>query len=121
MIILKVIENQGFILSLEDAFSEKPQGCQIDTSPSPTLCLFKIKKELDWKPIYNKKFLKTKIMSYGHETTDFHDDEIPKVDENYYLQVLLKECKYTEKEKKVIRHITDDLRNSFDSNEADEE
>ena len=32
-----------------------------------------------------------------------------KKDENYYPQVFLKECKYTEKEKKVIRHITDDL------------
>ena len=60
-------------------------------------------------------FLKTKIKSCGDEVTDFHDKEIPKVhsnhtclavisldsalkkDENYYLQVFLKECKYIEK------------------------
>ena len=42
-----------------------------------------IKKELDCKPIYNKKFLKTKIRSYGYEATDFQDNEIPKKDSNY--------------------------------------
>ena len=31
-----------------------------------------IKKELDCEPIYIKKFLKTKIRSYGDEDTDFH-------------------------------------------------
>ena len=39
-----------------------------------------IKKELNSKPIYNKKFLKTKIKSNSDEATDFHDKEIPKVD-----------------------------------------
>ena len=36
-IILKVIKNQGFTLSLEDAFFEKPQGrgCQVDPPPPP--------------------------------------------------------------------------------------
>ena len=74
-----------------------------------------IKKQFDSKLVYNKKFLKTKIKSYGNEATDFHDKEIPKVDsnhtclpiisldsalnkdENYYPQVFLKECKYIEK------------------------
>ena len=69
--------------------------------------------------------MKTKIESHGDEVKDFHNKEIPKVDskynclavitlgsvlkkdENYYLQVLLKECKYIEK--KVFRHINDDL------------
>ena len=37
---------------------------------------------------------------------------ILKRDENYYLQVFSKECKYIEK--KVIRHITDDLEDSPD-------
>ena len=31
-----------------------------------------------------------------------------------YLQVLLKECKYIEKEKQVIRYITDDPEIPFD-------
>ena len=40
--------------------------------------------------------------------------------ENYYPQVFLKECKYIEKEeKKVIRHITDDL--DIFSDDSDEE
>ena len=30
-----------------------------------------------------KKFLKTKIRSYGQEATDFHDKEVPKVGSNY--------------------------------------
>ena len=40
-----------------------------------------------------------------------------KKDENYYSQVFLKECKYIEK--KVIRHINDNL--SDFSDESDEE
>ena len=33
----------------------------------------------------------------------------------------LKECKYIEKEKKVIRHITEDLENCSDSDESDKQ
>ena len=42
-----------------------------------------------------------------------------KKDEIYYPKVFLKECKYNEKETKVIRHITDDLESS--SNDSDKE
>ena len=82
--------------------------------------------------------MKFKTKSYGDEVTDFHDEEIPKKDSyhtclvvisldsalnkdgNYYPQVVLKECKYIEK--KVIRHIIDDLENtSGDSADYDEE
>ena len=63
--------------------------------------------------------MKTKIKFHGDEVTDFDDKKIPqlgsshtclavislysalKKDDKYYLQVLLKECKYTEK--KVIQ------------------
>ena len=62
--------------------------------------------------------MKTNIKSHGNEDTDFYNKEIPEVDsnhtylaeirqdyalkkdENYYLQVFLKECKYIGK--KVI-------------------
>ena len=37
-----------------------------------------IKKEFDSEPVYNKKFLKTEIKSYGDEVTDFYDKRIPK-------------------------------------------
>ena len=83
-----------------------------------------IKKEFDSEPVYNKKSMKTKIKSNGDEATYFHDkkmskaspnhaclaviatDSILKKDKSYSSQVLLKECKYVEKE---TRHITQDL------------
>ena len=76
-----------------------------------------------------KLFLKTKIKIYGDEVTDFYNKKIPKMvfyhtclavfwldsalkkDDNYYLQVLLKECKYFEK--KAVRHIIDKLGDFF--------
>ena len=91
------------------------------------------KKEFDSELLYNKIFLKTKIKSHDNEVTDFYDNKIPKVDsnhtclagisldsalkkdENYYPQVFLKECKYIEK--KVIRHISDNLSDFSESNE----
>ena len=81
--------------------------------------------------------MKTKIKSHGDEVTDFYNKKIPKVDsnhtclalfsldsalkkdDNYYLQVFLKECKYIEK--KVIRHISYNLSNFSSSDESDEE
>ena len=78
---------------------------------------------------------------YGDEFTDFYDKQIPKADSNhtclavisldyaltkdnnYYLQVSLKEFKYIEK--KLVRHIIDDLESSSDdfndSDDSDEE
>ena len=71
--------------------------------------------------------MKIETKSYGDKARDFHDKEIPKADsdftclvviivdsalkndENYYLQVFLKECKCPEKEEKVIRHITEGI------------
>ena len=82
--------------------------------------------------------METKIKSHGDEVTDVYEKKTPKVDSNhtclavitldsalkkddsYYLQVLLKECKYIEK--KVIRHINNNLSNfSYSSDESDEE
>ena len=34
------------------------------------------KEEFDCEPICNKRYLKSKIKSYGDETTDFRDEEI---------------------------------------------
>ena len=42
-----------------------------------------MKKESYPRHIYNKKILKTKIKSYGDESTDFSDKEIPKIGSNY--------------------------------------
>ena len=46
-------------------------------------------------------------------------DFAPKKDDNYYPQVFLKECKYTEK--KVIRHINYNFSDFSYSDESDEE
>ena len=80
--------------------------------------------------------MKTETKSHGDEVTDFYDKEAPKMDSNhtclaiirldsalnkdgnYYPQVFLKECKYIEK--KVIRHINDNLSDfSSDDNSDD--
>ena len=42
-----------------------------------------IKTEFDSKPVYNKKFSKTKIKSHGDEVTDFYDKKIPKIESNH--------------------------------------
>ena len=46
-------------------------------------------------------------------------DSAFKKDDNYYPQVFLKECKYIEK--KVIRHVNDDLSDCSSSDESDKE
>ena len=77
-------------------------------------------KDFDNEPVYNKEYFKnTETKSHGKEVTDFYDKQVPKVDsnhtclavmslefvlkkdENYYPQVYLKECKYTEE---IFRH-----------------
>ena len=98
-----------------------------------------IKKEFDSRPVYNKKLLKTKIKFHDDKVTGFHDEKVPKVDSNhtclsvisldsalkkdnsYFLQVFLKkQCKRFEK--KVVRHIHDNLSDfSYFSSKSDEE
>ena len=95
-----------------------------------------IKKRIYSEPNYNKEFLNTKIESVSDEVTD----KVPKVDSNltclavisfysalkkdekYYPQVFLKDSQYIEK--KVVRHITDDIEIPSDisdnSNDSDE-
>ena len=98
-----------------------------------------IKKGFDSEPAYNKKYLKTKRKSCeGKINRNFHNDKISKkcphficlsvilidsvfnMGKKYYPYVLLEECKYIVKEKKMTRHITDDLEIfSDDSDESD--
>ena len=46
-------------------------------------------------------------------------DSALKIDENFFLQVFLKECKHIEK--KVIKHNNDNLSNFSSSDESDKE
>ena len=96
-----------------------------------------IKKEFDNEPVYSKEFLKTKIKSHGDDLTDCYDKKVLKVDsnhacllvigldsvlkkdDNYCSQEFLKGCKYIEK--KVVRHIQDNLSDFSYSDESDEE
>ena len=102
-----------------------------------------IKKESDSEPVYNGKYLKTKIKSYqGKINTNFDNNKTPKegsqciflsvtlidsvfrTDKNFYPQVLLEECKNVVKEKKILEYITDDIEISaddFDQENSDEE
>ena len=80
--------------------------------------------------------MKTNIKSHGNEVTCFPYKKVKKVDFNHtcfavitldsalkkdedYPQVLLKECKYIEK--KIVRHINDNLSDFSFSDEFDEE
>ena len=74
-----------------------------------------IKKAFDNKPMYDNFFFKTTIKSYSDKAVDFNVKDTClavikiysafKKDGHYYL----KECKNIEKEKNVIRHITEDI------------
>ena len=41
------------------------------------------------KSNHNHTFVKTKIKSYRDEVTDFHDEEMPKVESNYTFLVVI--------------------------------
>ena len=79
-----------------------------------------IKKEVNSEPVYNDKYIKTKIKSYNDRVyTNFQHNKIPKDNEycvclsvilldfifvnlnkEYYPQIFLEECKYAIKDKK---------------------
>ena len=43
-----------------------------------------MKKGFDSEPVYNEKYIKTKIKSYeGNINTDFHGDKVPKEGSQY--------------------------------------
>ena len=62
-----------------------------------------IKKEFDSEPVYNKRFLKTKIKAYGDEITDFFDKDIPKVDYNHTCLAVISLDFALKKDETVIR------------------
>ena len=101
-----------------------------------------IKKEIDSKPVFDAKYLKTKIESYnGKINTILHSNQVPKKDSqciclsvilidsgfrtgiNYYLQVFLEECKYMVQESKVLMYIIDDIElpSDYDRENSDEQ
>ena len=106
-----------------------------------------IDKKFDSDPVYNNKYINTKIRSYNNDIiTNFHDidnknnklpeknkaykcmslislDSFIKIDKKYYPQTLLQECAYKLKSRKVENIITNiNLDSSSESdNESDYE
>ena len=100
-----------------------------------------IKKEFNSEPVYNHKYIRTKIKIYNKRVyTNFEHNKIPKEneycpclsvilldsvfvnsDKEYYPQILLEECKkYAIKNKKVVYTINEDLELSESDDESDE-
>ena len=93
--------------------------------------------------MYNDKYIKTKIKIYNDRVyTNFQHNKIPKdneycvclsailldsifvnSNEEYYLQILLKECKYAIKNRKIVNTIIEDLKlsESDESGDASDE
>ena len=87
-----------------------------------------IKKELNSEPVYNDKYIKTKIKIYNDKVyTNFQHNKIPKdneycaclsvilldsilvnSDKKYYSQIFL-ECKYATKERNSVNTFNEDL------------
>ena len=99
-----------------------------------------IKKEFNSEPVYNDKYIKTKTKIYNNRVyTSFQHNKIPKdneyfaclsvilldsifvnSDKEYYPQILLEECKYAIKNKKIVNTINEDLELSESDDESDE-
>ena len=78
--------------------------------------------EFGTEPVYNEKYLKTKIKTYKEKiNTYFYNNEIPTESSHciflsviliYYLQVILEECRFVI-EKKMPEYITGDIESSY--------
>ena len=99
-----------------------------------------IKKELNSEPVYNDKYIKTKIKIYNDKVyTNFQHNKIPEdnkycaclsvilldsifVNSNkeYYPQIFLEECKYAIKDRIIINAINEDLQLKKSDEESDE-
>ena len=96
----------------------------------------------DTKPVYgdDKKYIKTKIKTYGDSViTNFHNkniskenapckclsiimlDSVIKAKKKYYPQTLLEECKYEQKRIKIENLIDDDLEKSESDSDSNDE
>ena len=97
-------------------------------------------KELNSEPVYNDKYIKTKIKIYNDKVyTNFQHNKIAKDNEycaclsvilldstfvnsskEYYLQIFLEKCKYAIKDRKMINTINEDLKLKESDDESDE-
>ena len=100
----------------------------------------KNKKKINSEPVYNDKYIKTKIKIYNDRVyTNVQQNKIPKdieycaclsvilldsilvnSDKEYYPQIFLEECKYAIKDGKIVNTINEDLELS-ESDKSDDE
>ena len=93
-------------------------------------------KRLDSEPVYNDKYIKTKISLYS---INFYDNKMliekkryiclfvilldsifANLHKEYYSQIFLKECKYTVKNKKIMNNINEELELDESDDEYDD-
>ena len=101
-----------------------------------------LKKELDSEPVYDYKYIKTKVKTYNNKiNTNFHGNKISE-DKEYCTcfsvillhsivnvdkkqpHIFLEECKYIVKKKNIINAINEELnleKSDDESNESDED
>ena len=99
-----------------------------------------IKKEFNSEPVYNDKYIKTKIKIYNDRVyTNCQHNKMPKdneycaglsvilldsifvnSDKEYYPQIFLEECKLVVKNIKIVSTINEDLELSESDDESDE-
>ena len=100
-----------------------------------------IKKEFNSEPVYNDKYIKTKIKIYNDKVyTNFQHNKIPKDNEycaclsvilldsifvnsnkEYYPQIFLEECKHAMKDRKIKNTINEDLKLSESDDESNDD
>ena len=99
-----------------------------------------IKKEFNSEPVYNDRYIKTKIKIYNDRVyTNFQHNKMPKDNEycpglsvilldsifvnsnkEYYPQIFLEECKFAVKNIKIVSTINEVLELSESDDESDE-
>ena len=93
-------------------------------------------KRLDSEPVYNDKYIKSKISLYSINFYDTKmlienkryiclfvillDSIFANLHKEYYSQIFLKECKYTVKSKKIMNNINEELELDESDDEYDD-
>ena len=93
-------------------------------------------KRLDSEPVYNDKYIKSKISLYSINFYDTKmlienkryiclfvillDSIFATLHKEYYSQIFLKECKYTVKSKKIMNNINEELELDESDDEYDD-
>ena len=79
-----------------------------------------IKKEFNSEPVYNKKFLKTKLKSHGEENKEFYDEQIPKMGSNSTCLAVISEDSTLNKDRNYYPKVSLTLDKILDSDERTE-